>query len=121
MDDLQIKEVFRKLPFSNMQEMVYWSDILRRYPLSETKMKLVIKFDESSKVHGILIDHLMSTAKKIGIPNVFINDLGNARNERNIWRQYGYGNLEMLRTKNVLISKTFRMLQAVTEILNKEK
>ena len=74
----EIKGIVKKsTPWMNNFSMVWW-DLLLAYPLSNAKKKLTLT-GTNRVVTGILTDHLMSIARNLNVPQVYIKAVHNSR------------------------------------------
>ena len=94
----------------NNYDILKWVEILTEYPIGQSKVKLLEKSNHPIIV-GILTDHLMKVARKIGIPNSYIKCLSQARKE---YKNYGKNEPADLFRDRMMV-QTHIMLIAVSE------
>ena len=93
-----------------------WILILKEYPLSDNKYKLIRRSSDSIKM-GILTDHLMGVASKLKIPNIYIIRLktlrSNVRSDKNYWI------LKLIDDTNLLLSAACARIKELTSATQK--
>ena len=94
-----------------------WRKVLEAYPLSEKKINVISKRGNDTVNKGIMTDHIMGIARKLGVPNVYIKRLRYYRDRykrhRHLPTAYKYRSAAYL--------ETYYLLDAILEIMAKEK
>lgn len=98
-----------------------WSILIEKYPLKESKIKVILRSDNKMCM-GILTDHLLSVANKLGIPNIYIQQVSLQRKSINkfgipgsqLLGKLNKGYTESKRLK--LYAETHKLLIAVIQI-----
>jgi len=83
--------------------------MLNAYPLTAAKEKLVLQAGHPRIITGIMVEHLMRCARKIGVPPVFISDLAE-------YKKVGKGAVD-----RVQLAKKTRLLAVATAGMIRER
>jgi len=109
-----VDKLFRCFPPGQVR---YYCNVLVRYPLKAAKMRLILKpHTRGHEILGMLTDHVLGVARKVGIPQVYISRVSELRGSvRRL--QTVEGESEYLRKRRVTLHlRTFDLIDAIVEV-----
>jgi len=114
-----INDIKRRIPWINIRSMLMWETILETYPLSHSKIDLINKSGDGIIV-GVMTDHLMKVARKVGVPSSYIKNLSLTRQEYKRYKRADYLNLTES-GKDSMIIQTCLLLSEVSIRIRENK
>lgn len=106
--------ILKKMPNFPVNIKSLWYKFLYAEPPSKRKENYIFyKAKTHSEIMGVLTDHLMSVARNVGVPTVYIRNLSRFRNHYDAKRS-------SILTKHDLRGKTNLLLEAVCEKIDRK-
>jgi len=84
--------------------------VLSKYPLKAAKERMVLKpHTRGHEIFGIMADHLLSTARKLGVPQVYLREFAGMRRDYNRKKDEEFHDVDFSLA-------TFHLVQAIVEV-----